>query len=49
MEIILVANKADLEHSRKVTTQMGQQLAARFGIGFAEVSAKSNQRVDEIF
>lgn len=49
VDIILVANKADLEQDRKVTRQMGEQLASRFAILFTEVSAKSNQRVEEIF
>lgn len=49
VDIILVANKADLEQDRKVTRQMGEQLASKFSILFAEVSAKANQRVDTIF
>jgi small GTP-binding protein len=32
VEIILVGNKADLEHDRKVSKQMGEQLANRFKI-----------------
>lgn len=47
--MILVGNKCDLEHERKVSKQEGQQLATTLGCAFLEVSAKANLNVKEIF
>lgn len=35
--------------SREVTTQEGQELAAKFNLSYFEASAKENIKVDEIF
>jgi len=47
--IVLVANKADLEESRKVSTEEGQEAARRDGMLFFEVSAKSGSNIEELF
>jgi len=47
--IMLVGNKLDLEEERAVTTEQGKSLSIRFGCGFTEASAKTNQNVNEIF
>jgi len=47
--IIVVANKADLEHERQVSSQEGRALAASFGCKFIETSAKNRTNVDEAF
>jgi small GTP-binding protein len=38
----LIGNKRDLDESRQVTFAQGEQLAARLGLTFAEVSAKTD-------
>jgi GTPase KRas protein len=47
--IIVVANKADLEHERQVSSQEGRALAASFNCKFIETSAKNRTNVDEAF
>lgn len=47
--IILVGNKADLEHERRVPTNEGQELATSFGCPFIEVSAKTGLRIEALF
>ena len=47
--VIIVANKADLENERQVSTQEGRDLAKQFGCKFIETSAKSRYNVDESF
>ena len=52
--MILVGNKCDLDDQRVITTQQGEELAARFGGStgcclFLEVSAKMCIRINEIF
>lgn len=44
---ILVANKIDLE--RKITKDMGVNLARELGMEFFEVSAKDGKQINEIF
>jgi hypothetical protein len=38
--MLLVANKVDLVHLRKVTEESGRELALRLGIPYIETSAK---------
>jgi len=47
--IVLCGNKADLEESRKVSTQMGRDLAKQFNCKFFETSAKTRMNIDEAF
>ena len=47
--IILLANKRDLNDSIAVTKDQGQQFANEFGIPFYEVSAKTGENVDKFF
>lgn len=47
--MVVVANKADLEHERQVGTHEGQALAKHFGCRFIETSAKQRMNVDEAF
>jgi len=48
--IILVANKVDLEQTRRlVETIEGQALATKFGCSFYETSAAHRRHVDDVF
>lgn len=47
--VVVVANKADLEHERQVGTHEGRELAKHFGSRFIETSAKQRLNVDEAF
>ncbi|KAI3977389.1 hypothetical protein MKX01_000302 [Papaver californicum] len=49
MVMMLVGNKADLESSRKVVTEEGEQYAKENGMFFMETSAKTAQNVNELF
>lgn len=49
MSIILVGNKADLEHRREVPRESGEEFAKEHGLLFLETSAKNNLNVDEAF
>jgi len=49
MPMILVGNKADLEHLRQVTPLEGKELAKSFRASFLEASAKRRQNIEEIF
>ena len=46
--ITLVGNKIDLE-SRQVRTEEAEEFAKSLGLRYFEVSAKSNQGIDEMF
>ena len=48
--MLLVANKVDLVHLRKVTEEMGREMATRLSITYIETSAKDPpQNVDAAF
>jgi small GTP-binding protein len=43
---VLIGNKSDLQHIRRVPKELGEKLAAELGAGFFEVSAKTGENVD---
>jgi small GTP-binding protein len=47
--VFLVGNKCDLEHHRQVPSESGQEKAKAIRATFYEVSAKTGDRVDELF
>ncbi|XP_063403514.1 ras-related protein R-Ras2-like [Mytilus trossulus] len=47
--MILVANKADLEHQRVVTKEEGSELSRQLRINYIEASAKMRLNVDQSF
>nr|XP_039323677.1 ras-related protein R-Ras2-like [Saimiri boliviensis boliviensis] len=47
--MILVGNKADLDHQRQVTQEEGQQLARQLKVTYMEASAKIGTNVDQAF
>lgn len=47
--MILVGNKADLDHQREVPSGEGVSLAQSWGCPFIETSAKNTQNVNEVF
>jgi Ras-related protein Rab-5C len=47
--LFLVGNKCDLEEERVVTTDAGQQKATELSATFYEVSAKTGDRVEDLF
>lgn len=47
--IILAANKCDLEETRDVTKQEGEEFAKKYNCKFYEVSAKTGQNVNNVF
>lgn len=46
---ILVGNKSDMEDTRQVTREEGEELAASFQMPFLETSAKQSVNVEEAF
>eukprot|EP00568_Trieres_chinensis_P011753 CAMPEP_0183317604 /NCGR_PEP_ID=MMETSP0160_2-20130417/58402_1 /TAXON_ID=2839 ORGANISM="Odontella Sinensis, Strain Grunow 1884" /NCGR_SAMPLE_ID=MMETSP0160_2 /ASSEMBLY_ACC=CAM_ASM_000250 /LENGTH=191 /DNA_ID=CAMNT_0025483667 /DNA_START=166 /DNA_END=741 /DNA_ORIENTATION=- len=46
---ILVGNKSDLQSERAVPTELGREVAKRYGIGFVETSALTSQNVEQAF
>jgi len=48
-QVMLVANKADMENERVVSTERGEQLARQLGFDFFETSAKENLNVTKAF
>jgi len=46
---VLLANKCDLEESRQISTQEGQDLADHLKCKFLETSAKTNTNITEAF
>ena len=49
MTIMLIGNKADLNHRRQVSTEEGEQFAKENGLIFMETSAKTAANVEEAF
>ena len=47
--IVLVGNKIDLEDKRIISYDEGKEFATKNGLIFMETSAKTGERVDEIF
>ncbi|CAG2251871.1 ras-related protein Rap-2c-like [Mytilus californianus] len=47
--MILVGNKADLDHQREVPSSEGASLSLAWGCPFTETSAKVTQNVNEVF
>ncbi|XP_044114818.1 ras-related protein R-Ras2 isoform X1 [Neovison vison] len=47
--MILIGNKADLDHQRQVTQEEGQQLARQLKVTYMEASAKMRMNVDQAF
>ena len=46
--VLILGNKSDLPGERKVSPEMGEEMARNFGALFAEVSAKSGAGVQEV-
>ncbi|KAI8082640.1 small GTPase superfamily [Gilbertella persicaria] len=46
---VLVGNKVDLAHLRKVESGSAQQIAQEWGCPYIETSAKTRQNVDEVY
>ena len=49
IQLIIIANKCDLEDEREVSTEEIKQKAAELGIEYFETSAKTGNSVDEAF
>jgi len=47
--LCIVGNKIDLETSRKITTEQGEQYAQSIGAQYYEASARLNQGIDTMF
>jgi len=47
--LILAGNKIDLVSSRVISTEEGAKLAKELGVFYMETSAKTNDRIDEVF
>jgi len=47
--IILVGNKADLDHARKISENEILELASKWNLEYIETSAKTKMNVDKIF
>nr|CDJ94770.1 Ras domain containing protein [Haemonchus contortus] len=46
---MLVGNKSDDQERREVARETGAKLAAKWGTGFIETSAKNNNNITELF
>lgn len=49
LQVIVLGNKVDLEGSRAVTREEGEEWAKEHGVGFMEVSAKVPQGIERPF
>ena len=49
IRLVLVGNKIDLKHNRKVTKESGEDLASEYVMDFYEVSALSGKNIDKVF
>eukprot|EP00828_Plagiopyla_frontata_P013700 TRINITY_DN181_c0_g1_i5.p4 TRINITY_DN181_c0_g1~~TRINITY_DN181_c0_g1_i5.p4 ORF type:complete len:109 (+),score=22.31 TRINITY_DN181_c0_g1_i5:398-724(+) len=49
MLLVLVGNKSDLNSTREISYEQGQDLAEQNGLKFFESSAKTGENVKEIF
>jgi GTPase KRas protein len=49
LPMVLVGNKCDLEHERKVTASEGADMAKSFGCKYIETSAKARTNVEACF
>merc|ERR1711996_236900 len=47
--IILVGNKADLDHARQVSENEIMSLASKWNLDYIETSAKTKTNVDKVF
>lgn len=47
--MVLAGNKADMEESRVIDRDRGDELSGKIGCPFYETSAKTRQNVDEVF
>jgi len=45
----LIGNKTDLKNDRRVSRDVGSELASKLGLEFFETSAKTGERVDDVF
>lgn len=45
----LVGNKTDLKNDRRVSRSVGSELASKLGLSFFETSAKTGEKVDDLF
>lgn len=49
MSLVLVGNKIDLVSERQITTQEGQSFANKHNMLFVETSAKTSERITDVF
>jgi small GTP-binding protein len=49
INLMLIANKIDMENERQVSREEGEKLAEKLGIPYFETSAKNKDIVDEAF
>jgi len=46
---LLVGNKSDLKYDRKVSRDVGLEVARKFNAGYVEASAKTADQIEEVF
>ena len=47
--LVIVGNKSDLQEHRQVSAEEGEALAKEWGCKFYEISAKTNENLDNVF